>query len=984
MFYEEEYASNKRTRNRHSKINDDSYTRGQYFESNSHSVTDNLYFANLPEIDNPDKTEEFIKKSLFGFKKFFDNAIQHYKEKKVEAKWKIFGSYYKFELISQKDLPKNWKELKIEIDGKVYSILKLDEHQFSLEQEIQIGRNSFFIFDNRLKLKISNLQKLTKEKISSVWVTLEPADDEIPEERLNVFFEKDTKEVNDGINQYTKIEIIQKLTNKDNRYLLLKQIPSENIISIQYNVYTLKRQREAIFELQERPLESHIPLLRLLQNSNFIEKKSPWVNGELAKVEKWNVLTDDSREGTNEQREFVRKALSTLDFAILEGPPGSGKTTTILEIISQLVKQNKRVLLCASTHVAVDNVIEKLKNTKETEDLLIIRIASDSGNVSDQVQPYMSDEMADTERKRWIEQLNKKKTSDEFNKIRKGLSEHLITEKGKKEAEALLWSSAQVICGTAMGFLQHPFFKDTNEIMDYLILDEASKTTFSEFLVPALKAKRWVIIGDYKQLAPYVEEDLIRDSIQGILKELMPEEISNRNEEDYCFAFLIAQKIIFHSKKLPLILIMEDDKKRSKLKAYIDDLLNDKDICINVNDADKDIQYLPGAGIIIGSLHALERNQGLLPTRVDAIIFYEEKKNIPDWLRRRTSSIDKKDNKLFEIKYPEQKKNLKGDYETHFEYWADNITWRLKRVYELRLFEKDIKDSVAKNKIEKYKKEAKEYYALLNKDADIEKKIKSTQKTCFPSILESLQNGNGVDDEYDAALFKGLPEYAKESRFVRLEYQHRMHPDISKFSREKIYHDIALKDPNEMINRRQMKKGLYEHRVTWVDVRGEEKDNANKKEADVLGKEILKLKEYLTHTNNPFGKEDVPEIAILTFHRGQEWELRNTLREITEDKNKYRYFTLMDNDKLLCNIELCTVDRYQGHEADIVYLSLMKTKGVGFLDSPNRLNVALTRARYQLVILGHRENFRNEKMELLKYLAENTKTIHSTEERKKK
>jgi len=47
--------------------------------------------------------------------------------------------------------------------------------------------------------------------------------------------------------------------------------------------------------------------------------------------------------------------MSTPNFMFLEGPPGSGKTTAISELIYQLLIRNKRVLLVASTHVAVDN-----------------------------------------------------------------------------------------------------------------------------------------------------------------------------------------------------------------------------------------------------------------------------------------------------------------------------------------------------------------------------------------------------------------------------------------------------------------------------------------------------------------------------------------------------------------------------------------------------------------------------------------------------
>ena len=58
---------------------------------------------------------------------------------------------------------------------------------------------------------------------------------------------------------------------------------------------------------------------------------------------------------------------------------------------------------------------------------------------------------------------------------------------------------------TTIGILQHPDIKSGGHAspdFDVLIVDEASKTPFQEFLVPALLAKRWIIVGDPKQLLP--------------------------------------------------------------------------------------------------------------------------------------------------------------------------------------------------------------------------------------------------------------------------------------------------------------------------------------------------------------------------------------------------------------------------------------------------------------------------------------------------
>ena len=77
------------------------------------------------------------------------------------------------------------------------------------------------------------------------------------------------------------------------------------------------------------------------------------------------------------------------------------------------------------------------------------------------------------------------------------------------------------MCGTTIGILQHPDIKKpgghASPEFDVLIVDEASKTTFQEFLVPALLAKRWVIVGDPKQLSPYVDDDEMAVNVEACL-----------------------------------------------------------------------------------------------------------------------------------------------------------------------------------------------------------------------------------------------------------------------------------------------------------------------------------------------------------------------------------------------------------------------------------------------------------------------------------
>ena len=87
------------------------------------------------------------------------------------------------------------------------------------------------------------------------------------------------------------------------------------------------------------------------------------------------LLPDESELPSNlnvNQQDAVRKVLTAKDYAIILGMPGTGKTTTIAEIINALVKRGKTVLLASYTHSAVDTILLKLKDV----DYPILRLGS--------------------------------------------------------------------------------------------------------------------------------------------------------------------------------------------------------------------------------------------------------------------------------------------------------------------------------------------------------------------------------------------------------------------------------------------------------------------------------------------------------------------------------------------------------------------------------------------------------------------------------
>ncbi len=93
------------------------------------------------------------------------------------------------------------------------------------------------------------------------------------------------------------------------------------------------------------------------------------------------------------QADAIRQGLSEAPLLLLKGPPGTGKTTVIVEMIRQAVRQGKRVLLTSQTHQAVDNVLERLHAFRQSGEDRSVRMAvyaANEGKLSDLGRRYLS------------------------------------------------------------------------------------------------------------------------------------------------------------------------------------------------------------------------------------------------------------------------------------------------------------------------------------------------------------------------------------------------------------------------------------------------------------------------------------------------------------------------------------------------------------------------------------------------------------------
>jgi superfamily I DNA and/or RNA helicase len=755
------------------------------------------------------------------------------------------------------------------------------------------------------------------------------------EKAIDLLFSESTKSVFDqkrNFNREDSIEVEDQ--NEDENYIILERDIQGDTIYLKPDTYQLEQQKRALDNLRHRPLKEHQPLLELFGFPDSRIWQQSFQNEEC----NWQILTDETKDGVDEQREFVSKSLQTKDFALMEGPPGSGKTTTIIELIMQFTAEGKRVLLCSATHAAIDNVIERIKGRyKEIcdKEIVPVRISRFEKPVKESVRPYLLRNLVTTY-KADIEKHLKKNQKLESQKF-------LLTNLYKKEdkeidpIEKIILDSANLVAGTMIGILQHPDIRANKQgaSFDVLIVDEASKVTFSDFIVPALHAKKWILVGDVKQLSPYVENDYVSENIATMLEEE-------------------TQKSIV--KQFELTSKLDDKKFEDCLKVFFTDqnpnterqLVESRELVVETVEEsweanENNIAKINSADVVIAKNES--RVKQLLSNSIQV-------KSI--FINGETSTLQQR----YRQEYARQsfKNPLPYLFDSRQEEWSEMVSSRLNQSFSFRN---------AGEEFENIDRELK--YLIPNK---IQEDINQIKRLVFPSILELLQNGigKGGGQASNRVLSDGFHPHYKTSRFVSLSYQHRMHPDIARTSKENFYEN-NLESANTVLENRGWKYALKEPVVKWIynnDATGNKRGEKiiNPTEANDIERELVKFLDWAKDNPKPNGENY--EVAVLTFYLNQETELRRRIRNIT----KQRFFSKFHKNNT--DIYLYTVDKFQGQEADLVLLGFTKNTRDAHFNSPNRLNVALTRARFKLILFGNRPWFKDRaKLKALRDLATN-------------
>jgi superfamily I DNA and/or RNA helicase len=213
------------------------------------------------------------------------------------------------------------------------------------------------------------------------------------------------------------------------------------------------------------------------------------------------------------QREAVRFALSARDVAILHGPPGTGKTTTVVEVIRQAVRRGEKVLACAPSNLGVDNLLERLVAAGERA----VRLGHPA-RVLPELRAHTLDLLVDDHDDARLARKMAKEAFALFRKAGKWTrakpepgarrdmrqeARDLLADARKLEAQAVerILSGASVLCATTTGLDGELLGERT---FDLLVIDEACQSTEPGCWVPLPRGRRLVLAGDHCQLPPTV------------------------------------------------------------------------------------------------------------------------------------------------------------------------------------------------------------------------------------------------------------------------------------------------------------------------------------------------------------------------------------------------------------------------------------------------------------------------------------------------
>jgi hypothetical protein len=205
-----------------------------------------------------------------------------------------------------------------------------------------------------------------------------------------------------------------------------------------------------------------------------------------------------------EQRTCVGRALVCEDLLLLWGPPGTGKTTVIAELCSQMARRKQRVLISSQANLAVTQALERLPKLSHVRPIFISSAKKREGVLAGPrgfMQGWLG---AVAQSARAAGETESEATWRTFLGDWAARLEAVGEDDFTPTFEQVYLKNANVVGATCNETGKTDFLnaRTLNPAFDFVIVDEVSKATPPEMLLPMLQGKRVMLVGDHRQLPP--------------------------------------------------------------------------------------------------------------------------------------------------------------------------------------------------------------------------------------------------------------------------------------------------------------------------------------------------------------------------------------------------------------------------------------------------------------------------------------------------